>query len=59
MVKPWEDETTLWNVWKVGRETRADWSLIQSWRTESKVLAKTILYACVSNPLVTGGSIST
>ena len=44
MVKPCELETTLWKVWKVGRDTRADWSLIQSCRTESKELAKIMRY---------------
>lgn len=43
-MNPWELETTLWKVWKVGREIRADWSLIHSWRTESKLLAKTMRY---------------
>lgn len=45
MVKPCELDTTLWKVWKVGLETRADWSLIQSWRTESNELAKTMRYS--------------
>jgi hypothetical protein len=43
MVKPWEEETTLWKVWSMGREMSADWLVIQRWRTESKELAKTIL----------------
>lgn len=42
MVKPWELDTTLWKVWKVGREMRADWSLIHSCFTDSKLLAKTM-----------------
>jgi hypothetical protein len=42
MVKPWEEETTVWKVCSVGREIRADWCVIQKWRTESKVFAKTI-----------------
>lgn len=48
MVNPWELDTTLWKVWKVGREMRADESLIQSWRTDSKLLAKTIRWVIVS-----------
>lgn len=43
-MKPWELETTVWNVWRVGREIRADWLVIQRWRTESKVFANTIRY---------------
>ena len=42
IVKPWEEETTVWKVWRVGREMRADWWVIQRWRTEEKVLAKTM-----------------
>lgn len=48
MVNPWELETTLWNVWNVGREIKADESLIHSWRTESKLLAKTMRYVNVN-----------
>jgi hypothetical protein len=44
IVKPWLLETTLWKVWKVGREMRADCSLSQSCFTDSKLFAKTILY---------------
>lgn len=42
MVKPWEEETTVWKVWRVGREMRADWWVTQKWRTESKEFAKTM-----------------
>jgi hypothetical protein len=42
IVKPWELETTLWKVCRVGREIRADWLVIQRWRTDSKELANTI-----------------
>jgi hypothetical protein len=45
IVKPWDEETTVWNVCSMGREMRADWFVIQRWRTESKEFAKTILYA--------------
>src|SRR6478609_8112571 len=44
MVKPWEEETTVLKVCRVGREISADWCVIQKWRTESKVFAKTILW---------------
>lgn len=44
IVKPCEEETTVWKVWRVGREMREDWCVIQRWRTESKLLAKTILW---------------
>jgi len=47
MVKPWELDTTVWKVWRVGREIRADWLVIQRWRTDSKELAKTIRYVTV------------
>jgi hypothetical protein len=42
MVNPCELDTTVWNVWRVGREIRADWLVIQRWRTESNVFANTI-----------------
>ena len=44
MVKFAESETTVWKVCSLGREISADWLVIQMCRTESKVLAKTILY---------------
>ena len=43
IVKPWELDTTVWNVWKVGRDIRADWLLIHRVLTESKVFAKMTL----------------
>jgi hypothetical protein len=43
IVNPCEEETTVWKVCNVGREMRADWFVIQRWRTESKELAKMIL----------------
>src|SRR5690242_21015696 len=48
IVKPWEADTTLWKVWSMGREMRADWFVIQRCRTDSKELAKTILFGYVS-----------
>ena len=42
IVKPWDEETTVWNVCYVGREINADWFVIQRWRTESKVFANMI-----------------
>jgi hypothetical protein len=41
-VKPCELDTTVWKVCRVGREIKADWLVIQRWRTESKVFANTI-----------------
>ena len=35
IVKPCDVETTEWNVWKVGREMRADWCVIQKCLTLS------------------------
>lgn len=43
MVKPCDVETTEWNVWKVGREMRLDWLVIQKWRTVSYELTKITL----------------
>lgn len=35
----------MWKVCAVGREIKADWLVIQRWRTESNVFANTILYS--------------
>lgn len=59
IVNPCDEETTVWKVWSVGREMRADWFVIQRWRTESKEFAKTILCAEISDGLSHAISIST
>jgi hypothetical protein len=41
-VNPEDDETTVWNVCKVGREIIADWFVTHRCLTESNVLANTI-----------------
>lgn len=43
MVKPAELETSVWNVWSLGREISAAWLVIHRCLTESKEFAKTIL----------------
>lgn len=35
IVKPCEEETTEWKVWKRGREIKADWFVTQKCLTES------------------------
>lgn len=41
IVKPCEDERTLWKVCNFGRDMRLDWLLIQSCLIDSKLFATT------------------